>query len=70
MIELEGDIKLFGKEKKEKRFVIKEEQSLGFGAVYIVVDTITGVNYLATVGTGMNGMTPLLDSEGKVVIDK
>lgn len=70
MIELEGDIKLFGKEKKEKRFVIKEEQSLGFGAVYIVVDTITGVNYLATVGTGMNGMTPLLDSEGKVVIDR
>ena len=67
---MEGDIKLFGKEKKEKRFVIKEEQSLGFGAVYIVVDTITGVNYLATVGTGMNGMTPLLDSEGKVVIDK
>ncbi len=67
---MEGDIKLFGKEKKEKRFVIKEEQSLGFGAVYIVVDTITGVNYLATVGTGMNGMTPLLDSEGKVVIDR
>ncbi|MDU1411833.1 MAG: DUF6440 family protein [Clostridium sp.] len=61
---------MFGKEKKEKRFVIKEEQSLGFGAVYIVVDTITGVNYLATVGTGMNGMTPLLDSEGKVVIDR
>lgn len=61
---------MFGKEKKEKRFVIKEEQSLGFGAIYIVVDTITGVNYLTTVGTGMNGMTPLLDSDGKVVINK
>ena len=61
---------MFGKEKKEKRFVIKEEQSLGFGAVYIVVDTQTGVNYLTTVGTGMNGMTPLLDSDGKVVVDK
>ncbi|MGK0467572.1 MAG: hypothetical protein ACJAX4_002874 [Clostridium sp.] len=61
---------MFGKEKKEKRFVIKEEQSLGFGAVYIVVDTQTGVNYLTTVGTGMNGMTPLLDSDGKVVVDR
>lgn len=60
---------MFGKEKKEKRFVIKEEQSLGFGAVYIVVDTVTGVNYLATVGTAMNGITPLLDSMGNVVID-
>lgn len=61
---------MFGIEKKQKRFVIKEEQSLGFGAVYIIVDTITGVNYITTVGTGMNSLTPLLDSEGKVVIDK
>lgn len=61
---------MFGKEKKEQRFVIKEIQSLGVGAVYIVVDTITGVNYLTTIGTGMNGMTPLLDSDGKVVIDR
>lgn len=61
---------MFGKEKKEKRFVIKEEQSLGFGAVYIVVDTQTGVNYLTTVETGLNGMTPLLDSYGKVVVDR
>lgn len=61
---------MFGKEKKENRFVIKEEQSLGFGGVYIVVDTKTGVNYLTTVGSGMNGMTPLLDSDGNVVIDR
>lgn len=64
---------MFGKEKKEKkqkRFVIKEEQSLGFGAVYVVVDNETGVNYFMTVGTGQNGVTPLLDSEGKVIIDK
>lgn len=38
--------------------------------LYIVVDTNTGVNYLVTVGTGMNGMTPLLDSDGKVVVDR
>ena len=60
---------MFGKEKKEKRFTIKEEQSLGFGAVYVVVDNQTGVNYIMTCGTGMNGITPLLDSEGKVVVD-
>lgn len=61
---------MFGQEKKEKRFVIKEEEFLGLGAVYIVVDTTTGVNYLTIAGTGMNGMTPLLDSQGKVVIDR
>lgn len=60
---------MFGKEKKEKRFVIKEEQALGFGSVCIVVDTQTGVNYLMTVGTGTNAMTPLLGSDGKVVVD-
>ena len=65
-----GGIKLFGKDKKDKRFVIKEEQSLGFGALYVVVDTQTGVNYLMTVGTGQNGITALLDSEGKVIVDK
>ena len=59
---------MFGKEKKEKRFVIKEEETLGFGSVCIVVDTQTGVNYLMTIGTGINAMTPLLDSNGKVVI--
>lgn len=55
---------------KEKRFVTKEEQALGFCALYIVVDTHTGVNYLTTVGTGLNGMTLLLDSDGKVVVDR
>lgn len=64
---------MFGKEKREKkqkRFVIKEEQSLGFEAIYVLVDNETGVNYLMTVGTGQSGVTPLLDSDGKVIIDK
>jgi hypothetical protein len=62
---------MFGKEKKEKRFVVKEEQTLLIGAaVYIVVDIQTGVNYLMTVGNGLNGITPLLDSNGSVVIDR
>lgn len=56
---------------KEKRFITKEDYSLGLGGgVYIIVDVKTGVNYLLTIGTGFNGITPLLDSNGKVVIDK
>ncbi|ABX31156.1 conserved hypothetical protein [Petrotoga mobilis SJ95] len=61
---------MFKKQKKEERFVIKEEQSLGLGAIYIVVDTRTGVNYLMNTGIGPKGITPLLDSEGKVIVDK
>lgn len=56
---------------KEKRFITKEDYSLGLGTgAYIIVDVKTEVNYLLTIGTGFNGITPLLDSNGKVVIDK
>lgn len=56
---------------KNKRFVVKENQSIAVaGGIYVIVDTNTGVNYLLTIGTGFNGITPLLDSEGKVVIDR
>lgn len=58
-------------EKKEKRFKVKEEQSLGMGALQIVVDTVTGVNYLLSAAmNGVSGITPLLDENGNVVIDK
>lgn len=57
------------KEKKAKRFVVKEEQTLGMGAVQIIVDTVTGVNYLNTCGTPYAGLTPLLDDKGNVIID-
>ena len=56
--------------KKEKRFIVKEEQGIQLGAIQIVVDTVTGVNYLMTVGSGPLGITPLLDENGNVVIDK
>lgn len=55
--------------KKEKRFVVKEDQSFYFGALMVVVDTATGVNYLVTYGNGASGVTPLLDSAGSVVVD-
>ena len=55
--------------KKEKRFGIKEEQSLGLSGLTIIVDTKTGVNYIAGSGFSLTGITPLLDENGKVVID-
>lgn len=63
---------LFDKDekKKSKRFVVKEEQALAMGAVQIIVDTATGVNYMNVLGGAMNGLTPLLDSNGNVIIDK
>ncbi len=61
---------MFGnKDKKEKRFIIKEEQGLAFGGIYIILDTVTGVNYITTSASGPTGITPLLDKDGKVVID-
>lgn len=59
---------MFGKEKKPKRFRVALEESMGFGAVRILVDTETGVNYLNTLGEGNSGLTPLLDENGKIVI--
>ena len=56
-------------EKKSKRFVVKEEQSIGLCGIQIIVDTVTGVNYLNTVGTSIAGLTPLLDDKGNVIID-
>lgn len=52
------------------RFIVKSKEHLSGGIIKIVVDTQTGVNYLITSGLGLSGMTPLLDKEGKVVVDK
>ncbi len=60
---------MFGN-KKEKRFIVKDEQGIQLGGIQIIVDTVTGVNYLMTVGSGPSGITPLLDQNGDVVIDK
>lgn len=54
----------------KKRFVVKSKQHLSGGIIKIIVDTQTGVNYVMTSGLGLSGMTPLLDQEGKVVIDR
>lgn len=58
-------------EKKEKRFRVKEMESYGgSGTIRIIVDTKTGVNYIMTEGVGGSSITPLLDSNGKVMIEK
>ena len=54
-------------DKNNKRFVIKEKQTFGVSEIQIIVDTVTGVNYICT---SISGLTPLLDSNGNVVIDK
>lgn len=53
-----------------KRFKIKEKDRFFEGMIRIIVDTKTGVNYIMTSGLGLNGITPLLDENGKIVIDK
>ncbi len=55
--------------KKPDRFVIKENQGLGAGMLYVVVDMQTGVNYLAVGGLTPTHITPLLDANGNVVVD-
>ena len=57
--------------KKENRFtvVFKDGGQLSDeGVRQILVDTETGVNYLVWKSGYAGGITPLLDSEGKVVI--
>lgn len=56
------------KEKEDKRFIkIFKEGSLT-ESIQILIDTETGVNYIyLRSGYGI-GLTPLLDSDGKVVV--
>lgn len=57
------------REKRQKRFAVKYEQSVVLGvSVVVVVDTETGVNYLVLLGSAPS-VTPLLDRNGNVVID-
>ena len=51
---------------KEKRFKITEQEVIGLTSIKIIVDTVTGVNYLQV---GEGSVTPLLDANGNVVND-
>ena len=55
------------KAKKSKRFKVVSQEVIDLNMILtIIIDTQTGVNYI-TAGVGQ-GITPLLDAEGKVVI--
>ena len=59
--------------RKEERFevVFRVGSSLSDkGVRQILVDKVTGVNYLVWQSAGGAGITPLLDSEGKAVVSK
>ena len=51
---------------KDKRFIKIYSQEMG--AIQILVDKVTGVNYLYRSGGYGGGLTVLLDREGKPVI--
>ena len=59
-------------EKKPDRFVEKCSQGYALGAINVMVDTETGVNYIFSYMTMDGGftVTPLLGPDGKVVVDK
>lgn len=56
------------KEKKEKRFIIKEQQG-GFSiGTYVLVDKQTGVNYLYANSGYSGGLTVLVDAMGNPIV--
>lgn len=52
--------------KKEERFV--KVYSENFGCEMILVDKMTGVNYLFVQSGSAGGLTPLLDRDGKPIV--
>ena len=54
--------------KKEERFVKVYSENLG--SEYILVDKVTGVNYLFVQSGYAGGLTPLLDRDGKPIISR
>ena len=57
--------------KKEKRFeIVHSESSKAFSGTMILRDKQTGVHYLYIASGYGGGLTALLDSEGKPVMDK
>ena len=54
--------------KKEERFVKVYSENLG--SEYILVDKVTGVNYLFVQNGYAGGLTPLLDRDGKPIVSR
>jgi hypothetical protein len=57
--------------KKEKRFeVVHEEKIKALSGVSVLRDTHTGVQYLYVAAGYGGGLSPLLDKDGKPVIEE
>jgi hypothetical protein len=57
----------------EGRFYVKEDSKSQIGHssyAFILVDRETGVNYLFLSGEYRQGLTPLLDVDGNVIVSK
>ena len=52
--------------KKEERFIKVHSEAMG--GRMILVDKVTGVNYLFVQSGYAGGLTPLLDREGKPIV--
>lgn len=55
---------------KEKRFVSEGVESSFMESTKIIIDSETGVHYLFHSSGQSGGLTPLLDSQGKIVVKK
>ena len=57
--------------KKQDRFILSEKYGnslTGAGLQMVLVDRVTGVNYIFIQSGYAGGLTPLLDADGKPVI--
>ena len=54
----------------DERFITVYSKRVGMKLNEIVVDTQTGVNYFFHISANSGGITPLFDSDGKVVVSK
>ncbi|MBQ8683029.1 MAG: hypothetical protein IJ518_00750 [Clostridia bacterium] len=54
--------------KKEKRFIVKEQQSGFATSQTVLVDRQTGVNYLYVASGYSGGLTVLVDAMGKPIV--
>lgn len=61
---------MFEKKNSYERFEVTEVSKKGPISTYILTDKETGVKYLYAWGGAGGGLTPLLDSDSSVVIDR
>lgn len=56
------------KNRNKKRFISKEHHTFDLNVITIMLDTVTGVNYIYS--HSPVAITPLLDENGKVIVTK